>query len=239
MEEQPSPQGPIDTSASASVTDAVLSRRSVRGFLEKPVDSAVLRRILSLTARAPSGCNLQPWHFHVVTGNALSRFKDMMRTRAVEAPRGEPTEYDILPAEMPAIYHDRRFEVGFGLYDQLGIAREDKDGRAQWSAFNLQFFGAPVGLFCSIDRRMGPPQWADMGMALQTLMLLLREAGLHSCPQEAWSLYSRTVGGFLGLAPEWMLFCGMAIGYADPDAAANGFVAGRAQLQDYATFIED
>lgn len=239
MEELLAPAGPVDTGMATSVTDAVLSRRSVRGFLDKAVDIATLRQILKLAARSPSGCNLQPWRFHVVTGRALVRLKELMRARASDAPRGEPTEYDILPADMPAIYHERRFDVGFGLYDQLGIARDDKEGRAQWSAFNLQFFGAPVGLFCSIDRRMGPPQWADMGMALQTLMLLLREAGLHSCPQEAWSLYSRTIGEFLQLAPEWMLFCGMAIGHADPDAPANAFVAGRAQLQDFATFIDE
>lgn len=239
MEDLFCPDGPVDTTAAVSVTGAVLSRRSVRGFLDKPVEHDTLRRILKITARAPSGCNLQPWQFHVVTGRALSRLKELMRIRAAEAPRGEPTEYDILPGEMPAIYHERRFDVGFGLYDRLGIAREDKQGRAQWSAYNLQFFGAPVGLFCSIDRRMGPPQWADMGMALQTLMLLLREAGLHSCPQEAWSLYSRTVGDFLGLAPELMLFCGMAIGHADPDAPANSFVAGRAPLQDYAVFMDE
>lgn len=220
------------------MSEAVLSRRSVRGFLERPVDGEILRRVLTLAGRAPSGCNLQPWYFHVVGGAALEKLKAIMRARVREMPRGEPTEYDILPATVPPVYNERRIEVGMGLYEELGIARDDRAARAGWSARNLEFFGAPVGLFCSIDRRLGLPQWADMGMALQTIMLLLREEGLHSCPQEAWSLYPQTVSRFLDLPPELMIFCGMAIGYEDPAAPANRFTAGRAALDDYARFID-
>jgi nitroreductase len=222
----------------ATVAEAVMTRKSVRGFLNRPVDGDMLRRVLTIASRAPSGCNLQPWHFHVVGGASLATLKTVMRARVVESPRGEATEYDILPADMATIYHERRFDVGLGLYEQLGIARDDRAARERWAAFNLEFFGAPVGLFCSIDRQLGPPQWADMGMALQTIMLLLRGEGLHSCPQEAWSLFPKTVREFLDLPSGLMLFCGMAIGYEDPDAPANAYVSGRAPLDDYATFLD-
>jgi nitroreductase len=83
---------------------------------------------------------------------------------------------------------------------------------------------------------MGPPQWSDLGMFLQTLMLLLRDEGLDSCAQEAWSVYPKTVGTLLELPPERMLFCGMAIGYADPDAPANRVHSERASLETFARF---
>jgi len=220
-----------------SVTEAVESRRSVRGFLDRPVDGQALRRVLSKAARAPSGCNLQPWHFHVIGGEPMNELKAIMRQRIEEAPGGEPTEYDIVPKNLPPEYNERRVTLGEDLYCELGIARADKVGRGRWFARNLQFFGAPAGLFCSIDRRLGLPQWADLGMVLQTIMLLLREEGLHSCPQEAWSVYPQTVGKFLGLTPELMLFCGMAIGHEDPADAANRYTSTRVPLASYAKFI--
>ena len=141
-----------------SVSEAVRSRRSVRGYLDRPVDGARLREILRLSSRAPSGCNLQPCYYHIVGGDALGRLKAIMRGRVQEFPKGEPTEYDILPADLPAVYNHRRVEAGFGLYESLGIARDDRAARTDWQAYNLQLFGAPVGLFCSIDRRLGPSQ---------------------------------------------------------------------------------
>jgi nitroreductase len=100
----------------------------------------------------------------------------------------------------------------------MGFPRENKIARARFFANNYQFFGAPLALFCYTDRQMGPPQWSDLGMYLQTVMLLLREAGLDSCAQECWSRYHRTVREFLNPPEEWILFCGMAIGYKDEAA---------------------
>ena len=218
------------------VSEAVTSRRSVRGFLSTPVDSEVIRRVVETAARAPSGGNLQPWHIDVVGGDALDELKAIMRQRLMEAPSGEPTEYDIYPKELPSPYRDYRFQVGEDLYGALGIPREDKAARLMWFARNFQFFGAPIALFCSVRRTMGPPQWSDLGMYLQTLMLLLREEGLDSCPQECWAIYPRTIGEFLGLPEDRMLFCGMAIGVADPDEKANQFTSRRAPIEAFATF---
>ncbi|MBL6749875.1 MAG: nitroreductase [Nevskia sp.] len=218
------------------VSEAVASRRSVRGFLDRPVAPEVIRRVVERAARAPSGGNVQPWHIAVLGGAALDEFKAIMRRRLVEAPEGEKTDYDIYPANLVAPYRDYRYELGEQLYAELGVPREDKAGRLRWFARNYQFFDAPVALFCSINRIMGPPQWSDLGMYLQTVMLLLREEGLDSCPQECWSRYPQTVGGFIGLPPERMLFCGMAIGHADPDAPANRLRPKRAPLEAFAEF---
>lgn len=218
------------------VSEAVESRQSVRGFLDTPVDPAVIRRVVERAARAPSGGNLQPWHIDVVAGAPLAELKAIMARRVMEAPAGEPTEYDIYPKVLPSPYRDYRFQVGEALYGALGIPREEKAKRLMWFARNFQFFGAPVALFCSVARTMGPPQWSDLGMYLQTLMLLLREEGLDSCPQECWAIYPETIRAFLGLPAERMLFCGMAIGYRDPDEPANGFRTERAPLEAFATF---
>jgi len=218
------------------VSEAVASRRSVRGFLPTPVDPAVIRRVVEAAARAPSGGNLQPWHIDVVAGAPLEALKAVMRQRVAEAPAGEPTEYDIYPKVLPSPYKDYRFAVGEELYRALGIPREDKLARMQWFARNFQFFGAPVALFCTVARTMGPPQWSDLGMYLQSLMLLLREEGLDSCPQECWAIYPATIRGFIGIPEDRMLFTGMAIGYRDSNDPANAARPARAPLADFATF---
>jgi len=219
-----------------TVSEAVASRRSVRRFLDRSVDEALLRDILERAARAPSGGNIQPWHIRVVTGDRLAEFNALMARRVAEAPQGEGAEYDVYPQRLAPAYQQRTFEVGLLLYERMGIPREDKAGRARWFARNFAFFGAPVGLFCHVDRDHGPPQWADLGMYLQTVMLLLREAGLDSCPQECWALYHRTVDGFLGVPPEQMLFAGMAIGWADPTAPENQVETPRAAVSEILEF---
>ena len=220
-----------------NVYEAVGSRRSIRDFLDKPVDAGVIRKVLSAAARSASGGNLQPWHIDVVGGADLDRLKDIMRTRVVEAPGGdEVKDYSIYPPELVAPYRDRRFAVGEDMYALLGVPREDKAGRLRWFARNYQFFGAPLALFCTVDRRMGMPQWSDLGMYLQTVMLLLREEGLDSCAQECWAVYPQTITQFLGTPAERMLFTGMAIGHANPDHAVNAQFSARAPLQDFARF---
>ncbi len=221
---------------SMNVSEAVTSRRSVRGFLDTPVDPAVIRRVVEKAARAPSGGNLQPWHIDVIGGEPLVELKAIMAKRVFEMPKGEPPEYAIYPEVLPEPYRDYRFAVGEELYRALGIPRENKAGRMMWFARNFNFFGAPLALFCTVAKTMGPPQWSDLGMYLQTLMLLLREEGLDSCAQECWAIYPQTVGAFLGTPPERMLFCGMAIGFEDIADKANAARPARAALDSFATF---
>ena len=222
-----------------TVYEALASRRSVRDFLPTPVDAALIRRVLTAAARAPSGGNVQPWHIDVVGGERLDELKALMQRRLQEVAAGdtsEKPEYDIYPKELVAPYRDYRFQLGEARYATLGIPREDKAARLQWFARNYQFFGAPMALFCSIDRRMGAPQWSDLGMFLQSVMLLLREEGLDSCPQECWSIYPQTIARFIDMPPERMLFCGMSIGHCNPQHPVNQLVPERAGLAQFARF---
>ena len=220
-----------------NVEDAVTSRHSVRGFLEREVPPALIRKIVETATRAPSGGNLQPWHLHILGGEPLQDFKALMRARLEDKSLREEAEYDVYPPHLVPPYTERRFSVGEALYARLGIPREDKAARRLWFSRNFAFFGAPLALFCTVDRLMGPPQWSDLGMILQTIMLLLRAEGLDSCAQECWALYPKTIAEFLNLPPARMVFCGMSIGYADPAQPANQLLTSRAPLDEVAQFI--
>jgi nitroreductase len=206
-----------------NVTEAVAKRVSIRAFRPDPVPAALVREILELAAKAPSGGNLQPWRVHAVAGEPLARFKAAVATN----PLGETPEYNVYPPELWDPFRTRRFQNGEDLYATIGIPREDKPARLRQLARNGAFFGAPVGLFFSLDRKLGPPQWADLGMYMQTLMLLATERGVDTCAQEYWARYPVTVADFLGLPDDDMLFAGMAMGYRDETAPINGLRASR------------
>jgi nitroreductase len=217
------------------VSDALNSRTSVRAFLDVPVPGEVVEDILLAASRSPSGGNLQPWHVWALGGQELARFKALMAERIQINPKGEKPEYNIYPPELKEPYRSRRFKNGEDLYRTIGIPREDKAARLNQLAKNFNFFGAPVGLFFAIDRQMEPGQWADLGMYMQSIMLLAMEKGLSTCPQEAWGLWHKTVGEFIELPPHLMLFCGMALGYVDRAHPINSLRADRADLSEFAT----
>lgn len=205
---------------------------SVRAFTDTPVDDELIRDLLAVAARAPSGGNLQPWRIYVVNGDA--------RDRLVENVHGQPpeeSEYPIYPDKLWEPYRTNRFRVGEMMYETMGVGREDKAARWAWFANNQRFFGAPAGLFCFVDRGLNHPQWSDLGMFLQTFMLLAVEAGLDTCPQESWSVYPRSVAEFCGAPEELMLFCGMAIGYREDAHPVNTLRSERQPVDEFVTFV--
>lgn len=223
---------PTTDTLSLSVTETLNRRRSVRAFTDRSVDPALLRDIFAAAQRAPSGGNLQPWQATVLTGEPWQVMKDAVAARIAMGREGYEPEYDIYPKGLIEPWDARRFGVGEGLYASLGIPREDKAGRLAQFMENYRGFGAPVMLFLHCSRIMGPPQWSDMGMWLQSVMLLLVEAGLASCPQECWAMYGTTVRRTLALDDGQILFTGLAIGYADEDAAVNQWRVPRAPLDE-------
>jgi nitroreductase len=218
-----------------NVSEALASRMSCRAFLPTPVPEATVRAILDGAKHAPSGGNLQPWRVYALSGVPLKEFLALIRSKIPMHPRGEGTEYEIYPTALWEPYRSRRFKCGEDMYATIGVAREDKLARLLQFARNYEFFGAPVGLFFCLDRRMGPPQWSDVGMYMQSVMLLAREQGLHTCAQEAWSVWHGTVREFLRLPPQLMLFSGMALGWRDESAPVNTLRTDRAPLEEIAT----
>jgi nitroreductase len=219
-----------------NVRDAVASRYSCRAFLPTPVPEQTVRDIVQLAARAPSAGNVQPWRVDVLAGERLDALKALLRPRMSELPKGEGTEYPIFPKDLAEPYRSRRFGVGEMLYRSIGIPREDKPARYRQFARNFEFFGAPVGIFVSTERSFVLGQWIDLGSYIQNVMLLARDHGLHTCPQEAWASFSRTISSFLELPPHMMLFCGIALGHADESAPINGWRAPREPLEAFASF---
>jgi nitroreductase len=220
-----------------SVSAAVERRRSVRAFLPTPIEQALIAEVLKKAMRAPSGGNLQPWRLYVLNGDSMTRFNALLSERIAENAFGEAPEYAVYPPSLKEPYRSRRFAVGEAMYERLQIPRSDKLGRLRWFQNNDRFFGAPAAIFCFVDRIMERPQWSDLGMFLQTAMLLFQERGLDTCPHEAWSRWPKTVSRFVGAPDELMLFCGVAVGRADPDAPVNQLRAERADPEEIMTFL--
>ena len=219
-----------------NVTDAVLSRRSVRSFRPDPVPVEVLRRVLGKAQRAPSGGNVQPWNAHVLAGEPLARLIGAMAEVIPQGRSAHSPEYAIYPAELEGAYEARRFSVGEAMYAAVGIPREDKAQRLGMFRKNFRAFDAPVLMLVHTPRYMGPPQWSDIGMWLQTVMLLLREEGLDSCAQEAWAVYQKQVRACVAIPDDHVFFCGLAIGYRDAKAEVNRFDVARAPLAEAVVF---
>jgi nitroreductase len=217
-----------------NVTDAVLLRKSIRGFLDTPVPNSVLRQLLKKASRAPSGGNLQPWKIFVINGPSMNKFL----AHQASWNKSDSGAYDIYPPKLKEPYRTSRYEMGEEMYALLNIPRDDKDKRIQQVMKNFEFFGAPVGLFCYIDKDMGSPQWSDLGMFLQTFMLLAQECGLGTCAQEAWSMKQNSVTSFLKASSEDILFCGMALGYIDRENPVNDLETSRRPLDQWAYFID-
>jgi nitroreductase len=214
------------------VTDAVNRRKSIRAFMPDPVSDDTLRDLLSAASRSPSGGNVQPWRIYVVNGDSMTRFREFIAERQPGAPA-----YDIYPKGLTEPYRSSRYAIGEQMYAAIGVERDDKAGRFAQFAKNLDFFGAPAAFFCFFDRQMGPPQWSDLGMFLQTFMLLAQEAGLDTCAQEAWAVHEEAVSEFVGAPDEQQIFCGMAIGHADTDHPINSVESAREPLEVFARFV--
>ncbi len=219
------------------VSEAVSTRHSVRAFTGKKVPRSVLERILEQARWSPSGGNLQPWWVHVVGGAKLVELRELVASKMSDTPAGEGGDYNIYPPKLKEPYRTRRFRCGEDLYDSIGIARENKTGRLMQFANNFRFFGAGSAMFFTIDRSMEQGQWSDLGMLIQTIMLLAREEGLDTCAQESWSAWSPTLTRFLDIPDEHMVFCGLAIGYKDQNTAINGWRTERAPLSDVVSWV--
>lgn len=217
---------------------AARTRRSIRAYKPDAVPREVLREIVELGRHAPSGSNIQPWRVHVLTGSALARLGGTMQRAFIDDEPGHHRDYEYYTDPIVEPYLARRRQCGWGLYGTLGIGRGDHDKSKAYRATNYIFFGAPAGLVFTIDRKLEKGSWLDYGMFLQTLMLAARARGLHTCPEASIASYPDIVRRELGLSADWVVICGMAMGYADPQAVVNTFQPPRIAVDEYAVFME-
>ncbi|MBJ7483868.1 nitroreductase [Brevundimonas sp.] len=215
-----------------TVAEAVASRRSIRAFTDEPIPFDTIRHVMEQARWAPSGCNFQPWEATVLTGAPLTA----LRERLMASLPDDPQEYDFAAPGQVDKYKSRLTTFASAMHAANGIARDDAEGRAAWGRRNVRAFDAPVLLLCHFPKMMKSAQWSDMGMWLQTIMLLARGEGLDTCPLEVLGMYGRTIKDQLGLSDDTLLFCGLAIGQRDPKAPANGFQRERVPLTEHVTF---
>ncbi|KPP85256.1 nitroreductase [Erythrobacter sp. HL-111] len=216
-----------------NVTEAVTTRRSIRAFLDKPVEYDKIRRVMDTARWAASGCNYQPWEAAILTGQPLQE----LQAKIASTPPQE-LEYDWDSPKSEDAYKQRLFGISRGMFDALGIARDDTAARMAAMGRNATSFDAPAVMFVYFPRLMKEPQWSDTGMWLQTVALLLREEGLDSCFQEFMAFYANVIRDHLGLDHDrYMFFCGMAIGYRDAQAPVNNFERERVPLEQQVRFI--
>lgn len=218
------------------VSEALNQRRSFRAFLDVPLPDGLLRDILDKARAAPSNSNIQPWLCHLVTGSTLARLKAATAARSTVPPEFDERPFPVYPEPPTDAQEARRFACGERQYGVRGIARDDAEGRLRYVYNNHQLFGAPAGLFLFAHKNDGPSQWADLGIFLQTVMLLLTEAGLGSCAQISWAVFNKTVSEVLSVPDDHVLYCGLSIGYPDMDDPINEVEADRAPLEDLVTF---
>jgi nitroreductase len=211
--------------------EIVKARHSYRGFLPKQVDPLKMAEIFELASWAPSNCNVQPWHVHVLSGAACDRMRKKMKHRAATDSTGNPDFPWI--GKFTGEYRQRQVCSALGLWEHQGVTRDNPEKRA-WSWMrNFEFFGAPhiaflfvTDEFPELTRLVG-----DVGMYAQTLMLAMTHAGLGCCPQTSVSCYPDTVREELGLESHYKLLMGLSFGYVDPEDSANNFRSERDPLE--------
>jgi nitroreductase len=222
---------------SLSVEDAIVGRQSIRAFKADPVPQDILREVLRIASRAPSGSNIQPWRVWVATGTARHSLAEEL-TALYDAGAEEKRTYDYYPVKWFEPYLSRRRACGWGLYNTMGITRDDKTGMHDQRRQNYTMFGAPAAFFFAIDKDLELGSWLDYGMFLQSIMIAARDFGLETIAQAALANYPDVVKRRLGIPEDLTLICGMSIGYPDTEAKVNSFRTEREPVDAFTTWVE-
>jgi nitroreductase len=213
----------------------ILSRFACREFSNRSVKRHTITEILEVARFAPSGANIQPWNVHAVAGAAQKRLSAALVEAHRHARTEHASEYKYYADLLPAPYRERRREFGEIFYGSLGIAQTDTEARANQTAKNYAFFGAPVGLIVTIDRRLEAGSWLDLGMFIQNVLLAAAGRGLHSCPQETFAKYHKILREQLPIPEEQMVVCGISIGYGKGKQSSTSMP--RADVEEFANFV--
>ena len=217
------------------IDEVIAGRLSCREFSGSPVSRSTIEQILRVARFAPSGANIQPWHVYVLTGAVKHRVSAALLEAHETSRDDHASEYKYYASDLPDRYLRRRQEFGRLFYGSLGINQADAEGRSRQTAKNYAFFGAPVGLIVTIDRRLEVGSWLDLGMFVQNVMLAAAGRGLQSCPQETFAKYHRILRPLLSIPAEQMVVCGMSVGKAR--APRQDRLMPRADIDEFATFL--
>lgn len=223
--------------AHADVDRIIRGRFACRAFTSRAVPQQTIADILDVARFAPSGANIQPWRVYVVGGAKKDEISRALLQAHEEARDQHTSEYQYYASQLPEPYLSRRHQFGRLFYGSLDIEQSDMAGRAQQTAKNYGFFGAPVGLIMTIDRRLDVGSWLDLGMFIQNVMIAAGARGLQTCPQETFAKYHALLRTLLPIRPEEMVVCGMSIGFAEDDCRNKGSLMPKAAVEEFSQFI--
>lgn len=227
------------------VDEAIRSRHSVRAFLDRPVEQQIIKDILDVACRAPSGTNTQPWKVYVITGKKRTEMIDRVCAAQIESFQNPAlaSQYKETFAYYPETwispFIDRRRENGWGLYGLLGIQKGEKEKMAAQQLRNFQLFDAPVGLYFTVNKIMGIGAKMDISMMIQNVMVAAKARDLDTCPQAAWNHFHPIVLDVLGAPNDEELVCAVALGYADPEHIVNTFITPREPVENFTVFLDE
>jgi nitroreductase len=223
--------------AIAVVDEAIRSRQSVRAFLPDPVARTTVEELLRLASRSASGSNIQPWRVRVIAGDVKARLTQAIFD-AVARDGFEPyqREWNYYPVRWREPFLGRRRQIGWDMYNLLGVAKGDFEGTQQARMRNYEFFGAPVAMIFTLDEDLEIGSWLDLGIFLGSIMIAARGHGLHTCPQAAFADFHSIIRPLLDIPENEIIICAMALGHIDPDAPVNRLKTARADLDSFATF---
>jgi len=214
-----------------NLDDAIRSRHSTRMFLpQKPVPRELLDEALALAQCAPSNSNIQPWHMYFVSGARRDRLVSALTEEAKRRPPNIPP--------LPASLQHFRNELGKQVFGAMGIGPQDTEKHTAAVMRNWEFFRAPIASVVCMHRDLSPWDAMTVGMFLQTLLLALTEREIGSCVEVSVVGYPEILRAELNIPDELSILCGLAIGYADPDFAANKLTISREPIREYAVFLE-
>ena len=228
-----------DSNGSEFVDAAISSRRSIRGFKSDPVDEKLIRHLLALASRAPSGTNMQPWRVYVLTGAIKDRLTDeILAGKNSNSETLGKRSWKYYPDEFPPIYKARRRKIGWDMYALAGVEKGDRKAAEKVRSRNFKFFGAPVGMIFTISEELEVGSWLDYGCFIQNLMIASRGYGLHTCPQAIFADVPNPVYKVLSIPQTEIIVCGMSLGYIDDSVNVNNLETERASVSDFALFLE-
>jgi len=219
------------------LTEAMQSRRSIRGFTKDPVPRALLEEIIELANRAPSSMNTQPWHLHVLTGAPLERVREGNSTRMLS---GVPPVREIVDhGAYQGPHRDRQVEIAKQLFAAMGIARDDKDMRQDWVMRGFRQFDAPVSIVVTFDKSLegGTIAHFDLGAVTYGLVLAAWSKGLGAVVNGQGIMQSPVVREHAGIPDDEVILTCVALGWPDEEFAANSVVSRRREVDQVARFV--
>jgi len=220
-----------------TVSESILKRKSVRAFLDKPVDKEILYKLFDIARFAPSGHNVQPWEIIVLTGQSKKKLSDAL-VEAVKS--GVERQYDYIyeAKDMPQYLKDRRKACNNRVFEFKNIDPKDKAALQEHILQNFLFFNAPVELLLLREKNLGENTFIDIGIMAQTIMLLALEFGLATCPKTSIAAYAPIIRKTLNIPDSKMIIMGISLGYPDNEAYINKLTMDRIPVEEFVTFLD-